>query len=544
MSGPQRVPAVHHDEPPNERTSLLFNDPFTSSQTGPQQPPPQSAPVEPSAHSNFPPLQGLRPRGLADLRRPPWSRSVSAISNQGNKRKRIESPGVPQHFPRAPRGGRSFSIGNPLRQAQVRLNAVSNVVEDDRLWYDQFTSTDWLRDNLQDIVRKRNLREHRGFVNRLLVSFDKMQGWVLVAVIGFLTATVAYAITVGDSILFEIKDGFCTGSWFSSHKQCCTGATSMSTSSNGTNSGILANDQCLWKTWSQILGVSQQSKESNVYVDLFCYVSWTLAFAIGSCFLTLKSKSSMPAQVVATVPPESPNADENQYQRENGYASIPVPSSQDTSSASSTSSCSFTHYPNGHTANTKDPEFTLTKKTYYTASGSGVPEVKVILSGFVLHKFLGIKTLALKAFGLVLAVSSGMSLGKEGPYVHIASCIGNILCRIFDKYRNNDAKRREVLSASAASGVAVAFGAPISGVLFSLEEVSYYFSPKTLFRTFFCCIVCSFLLSCCYSPPETPLVTDFTNHSSVFTLGRCIIAQIIESLWNGQDCTLRGTIRI
>jgi chloride channel 3/4/5 len=45
------------------------------------------------------------------------------------------------------------------------------------------------------------------------------------------------------------------------------------------------------------------------------------------------------------------------------------------------------------------------------------------------------------------------------------------------------------LSASAASGVAVAFGAPIGGVLFSLEEVSYYFPSKTLFRTFFCCIV-------------------------------------------------------
>ena len=53
--------------------------------------------------------------------------------------------------------------------------------------------------------------------------------------------------------------------------------------------------------------------------------------------------------------------------------------------------------------------------------------------------------------------------------------VGNILSYLFPKYGRNEAKKREILSASAAAGVSVAFGAPIGGVLFSLEEVSSNF---------------------------------------------------------------------
>jgi len=72
-----------------------------------------------------------------------------------------------------------------------------------------------------------------------------------------------------------------------------------------------------------------------------------------------------------------------------------------------------------------------------------------------------------------LAVGANLSLGKEGPLVHIAACCGNVFAHLFPKYGKNEAKRREVLSAAAAAGVSVAFGAPIGGVLFSLEEVSF-----------------------------------------------------------------------
>lgn len=46
--------------------------------------------------------------------------------------------------------------------------------------------------------------------------------------------------------------------------------------------------------------------------------------------------------------------------------------------------------------------------------------------------------------GMVLGVSAGLSLGKEGPMVHMASCCGNILSYLFPKYSKNEAKKREV----------------------------------------------------------------------------------------------------
>lgn len=73
-------------------------------------------------------------------------------------------------------------------------------------------------------------------------------------------------------------------------------------------------------------------------------------------------------------------------------------------------------------------------------------QIKTILSGFIIRGYLGKWTLMIKTITLVLAVSSGLSLGKEGPLVHVACCCANILCHLFTKYRKNEAKRREVSS--------------------------------------------------------------------------------------------------
>lgn len=73
-------------------------------------------------------------------------------------------------------------------------------------------------------------------------------------------------------------------------------------------------------------------------------------------------------------------------------------------------------------------------------------QIKCILSGFIIRGYLGKWTLIIKSVGLMLAASSGLSLGKEGPMVHLACCIGNILSYLFPKYGRNEAKKREVSS--------------------------------------------------------------------------------------------------
>lgn len=111
------------------------------------------------------------------------------------------------------------------------------------------------------------------------------------------------------------------------------------------------------------------------------------------------------------------------------------------------------------------------------AAGSGIPEVKTILGGFVIRGFLSLSTLLIKVVCLILSVASGMALGKEGPLVHVACCVGQIIPSLFKKYSRNEAKMREMLSVASATGVSVAFGAPIGSffargsiVLFSLQD--------------------------------------------------------------------------
>ncbi|KAG8142251.1 hypothetical protein E2320_006186 [Naja naja] len=122
--------------------------------------------------------------------------------------------------------------------------------------------------------------------------------------------------------------------------------------------------------------------------------------------------------------------------------------------------------------------------------GSGIPELKTILTGVILEEYLAIENFGAKVVGLTctLACGSTLFLGKVGPFVHLSSMIaaylGKIRTSVSGEYENKS-KQNEMLVAGAAVGVATVFGAPISGVLFSIEVVSSHFAVRDYWRGFF-----------------------------------------------------------
>ncbi|KAM6989664.1 chloride channel protein 2a isoform 11-T11 [Tautogolabrus adspersus] len=134
------------------------------------------------------------------------------------------------------------------------------------------------------------------------------------------------------------------------------------------------------------------------------------------------------------------------------------------------------------------------------AVGSGIPEMKTILRGVVLKEYLTFKTFVAKVIGLTCALGSGMPLGKEGPFVHVASLCAALLSKFMAALfggiymvRMNEMRNTEMLSAACAVGVGCCFAAPIGGVLFSIEVTSTFFAVRNYWRGFFAATFSAFI---------------------------------------------------
>ncbi|KAM6203161.1 chloride channel protein 1 isoform 1-T1 [Rhynchocyon petersi] len=130
------------------------------------------------------------------------------------------------------------------------------------------------------------------------------------------------------------------------------------------------------------------------------------------------------------------------------------------------------------------------------AVGSGIPEMKTILRGVVLKEYLTVKAFVAKVVALTAGLGSGIPVGKEGPFVHIASICAAVLSKfmsVFCGVYEQPYYYTDILTVGCAVGVGCCFGTPLGGVLFSIEVTSTYFAVRNYWRGFFAATFSAFV---------------------------------------------------
>lgn len=112
-------------------------------------------------------------------------------------------------------------------------------------------------------------------------------------------------------------------------------------------------------------------------------------------------------------------------------------------------------------------------------SGSGIPHLKAVLHR--LRTLNWARVLPVKFIAGTLAIGGGLALGREGPTVQMGGAVGDAVSTWL---KSPSRERRTLIAAGAGAGLAAAFNAPLSGLIFVLEEVRRDFHP-TVFGSAF-----------------------------------------------------------
>jgi CIC family chloride channel protein len=84
------------------------------------------------------------------------------------------------------------------------------------------------------------------------------------------------------------------------------------------------------------------------------------------------------------------------------------------------------------------------------------------------------RVLPVKFISGILSIGSGLALGREGPTVQMGGAVGKSVSAFF---KVSPREQRTLIGAGAGAGLAAAFNAPLSGVMFVLEEIQRDFHP-------------------------------------------------------------------
>ena len=131
------------------------------------------------------------------------------------------------------------------------------------------------------------------------------------------------------------------------------------------------------------------------------------------------------------------------------------------------------------------------------ADGSGIPEMKTVLSGITKYTYFSFNAFIGKSLGLFCALVGGASVGKVGPFVHLSCLICNRVMKInyFSKINKTTSLKINMLSVACATGITFALGAPLGGVLFSIESTASVYIVSNLWKAFLSSVICVLIIN-------------------------------------------------
>ncbi|MDE2263076.1 MAG: chloride channel protein [Gammaproteobacteria bacterium] len=126
----------------------------------------------------------------------------------------------------------------------------------------------------------------------------------------------------------------------------------------------------------------------------------------------------------------------------------------------------------------------LTRRWFSGSEGSGIPQVIAALHAprmdeedTLMRRLFGVRVIAGKILVSLIGLLGGLTIGREGPTVHIGAAI-MAETRRFYPHRNAQLERR-LLLAGAAAGLSAAFNTPLAGIIFAIEELARDFESRT-----------------------------------------------------------------
>ena len=131
--------------------------------------------------------------------------------------------------------------------------------------------------------------------------------------------------------------------------------------------------------------------------------------------------------------------------------------------------------------------------------GSGIPQTIAEVAGKIDMPL--VRVIPLKFLEGVLCVFSGLSLGREGPSVLLGGLIGKTVSRAAHDNRQHE---RLLVTCGAAAGMSAAFHAPLTGVLFAVEEIHKTFSAPLVVSAMTASVAADFV--CSQIVGQTPVI--------------------------------------